>query len=97
MSIVHLQLNFVLFFGEKEERFKPAKTRVRKPFKKASFESPSFITDKDPGAEKKPASNSIFGTIVKVLLFLPFAALFAWLIYMIGAIALVWIFVKLAI
>jgi hypothetical protein len=88
---------FSSFFSEKEERFKARKTRVRKPFKKASFQSPSFIPDKDSVAEKKSAPNSIFGTIVKVLLFLPFAALFAWLIYMVAAIALVWIFVKLGI
>jgi len=88
---------FSSFFSEKEEGFKARKKRVRKPFKKASFQSPSFIPDKDSVTEKKSAPNSIFGTIVKVLLFLPFAALFAWIIYMVAAIALVWIFVKLGI
>lgn len=88
---------FRSFFSEKEERFKPPKIRIRKPFKKASFESPSFIPHKDSVSEKKPTSNSIFGTLVKVLLYLPFAALFAWVIYMVAAIALVWIFVKLAV
>jgi uncharacterized protein len=88
---------FRSLFSEKEEGLKPTRSRVRKPFKEASFAPPLFTPNKDSITEKKPAYNSIFGTIIKVLLFLPFAALFAWLIYIFGAIALVWIFVKMAI
>jgi TPR repeat protein len=50
-----------------------------------------------PVHESKPETTSLFGTIVKVLLFLPFAAMFAWVVYAIGILLLLWIFVKFAV
>jgi len=54
-------------------------------------------TSNKPIHERKPETTSLFGTIVKVLLFLPFAAMFAWVVYAIGILLLLWIFVKLAV
>ena len=51
-------------------------------------------SDYQPTSVKKPDTTSVFGVIVKVLLFLPFAAMFAWIVYAIGVLCLIWIFVK---
>jgi len=88
---------FLSIFNEKEKKFTPKKSRVLKSFRKLGVEHGAPDQYNVSNQDKAQKSSSIFGTIVKVLLFLPFAAMFAWVVYMVGALFLVWIFVKLAV
>lgn len=88
---------FLSIFIEKEKKFTPKKSRVLKSFRKLGVEQGPPDQYKESNQDKAQKSSSIFVTIVKVLLFLPFAAMLAWVVYMVGALVLVWIFAKLAV
>lgn len=87
---------FNSYFDRKRKKHALAKDGISSSLGENLFESSALSPNAKIHPENKPVSRSVFGIVVKVLLFLPFAALFAWLVYTVGTIALVWVFMKLA-